>query len=93
MPVDILKVDRSFVATVGPEGQGRELLEAILGVGRALSLSVVAEGIEEDGQLSVLEQMGCQMAQGFLLGHPGPAHDVRALPGRRPLRGGVGSPG
>ena len=46
MPVDILKIDRSFVAALGDGGQSRELLEAILGVGQALSLEIVAEGVE-----------------------------------------------
>jgi diguanylate cyclase (GGDEF)-like protein len=83
MPVDILKVDRSFIAALGDGGQGRELLEAILGVGRSLSLTVVAEGIEDHGQLRALEEMGCQMAQGFVLGHPGSAGDVEGLPAHR----------
>ncbi len=91
MPVDILKVDRSFVAALSGGGQGRELLEAILGVGRSLSLTVVAEGIEEHTQLQALEEMGCQMAQGFVLGHPGPARDVEGLTGHRALDG-AGSP-
>jgi diguanylate cyclase (GGDEF)-like protein len=73
MPVDILKIDRSFVAALNDGGQSRELLQAILGVGEALSLSVVAEGIEERGQMAMLEEMGCEMAQGFLMGKPGPA--------------------
>jgi diguanylate cyclase (GGDEF)-like protein len=70
MPVDILKIDRSFVAALGDGGQSRELLQAILGVGEALSLTVVAEGIEERGQMTTLEEMGCAMAQGFLMGRP-----------------------
>jgi diguanylate cyclase (GGDEF)-like protein len=82
MPVDILKIDRSFVAALGDGGQSRELLAAILGVGQSLSLSVVAEGIEEDEQRITLEAMGCEMAQGFLLGHPGPAHEIEALMGQ-----------
>ena len=52
-------------------GQSRELLEAILGVGQALSLAVVAEGIEQQSQMTMLEEMGCEMAQGFLMGRPG----------------------
>jgi EAL domain-containing protein (putative c-di-GMP-specific phosphodiesterase class I) len=48
-------------------------------VGQSLSLSVVAEGIEEHEQRTTLEQMGCEMAQGFLLGHPGPARDIEVL--------------
>jgi EAL domain-containing protein (putative c-di-GMP-specific phosphodiesterase class I) len=81
MPVDVLKIDRSFVATLGEGGQSRELLAAILGVGQSLSLSVVAEGIEERVQRTMLEELGCEMAQGFLLGHPGPAHDIEGLLG------------
>jgi diguanylate cyclase (GGDEF)-like protein len=82
MPVDILKIDRSFVSALGEGAQSRELLAAILGVGQSLSLSVVAEGIELTSQQTTLEEMGCEMAQGFLLGHPGPAHEIEALFGR-----------
>jgi EAL domain-containing protein (putative c-di-GMP-specific phosphodiesterase class I) len=70
MPVDVLKIDRSFVAALHDGGQSRELLQAIIGVGKALSLAVVAEGIEDREQMATLEEMGCEMAQGFLLGRP-----------------------
>jgi diguanylate cyclase (GGDEF)-like protein len=70
MPVDILKIDRSFVAALGDPGQGRELLEAVLGVGQALSLTVVAEGVETHSQMTALLEMGCERAQGFLMGRP-----------------------
>jgi diguanylate cyclase (GGDEF)-like protein len=91
IPVDILKIDRSFVAALNDGGQSRELLAAILGVGQALSLAVVAEGIEEQGQLGTLEEMGCQMAQGFLMGKPGPAEAIEGLLGSRGGRRAVGS--
>lgn len=81
MPVDIIKIDRSFVAALDGEGQGRELLEAIVGVGRSLSLTVVAEGIEEHSQLHALEAMGCQFAQGFMLGRPGSAGAIHTVQG------------
>jgi diguanylate cyclase (GGDEF)-like protein len=83
MPVDILKIDRSFVAALNDGGQSRELLAAILGVGQSLSLIVVAEGIEEHEQRVTLEEMGCEMAQGFLLGHPGTPGDIRELLAQR----------
>lgn len=86
MPVDILKIDRSFVAALDGDGHGHELLEAIVGVGRSLSLTVVAEGIEEPGQLHALEAMGCQLAQGFMLGRPGTARAIEALPTHRALQ-------
>jgi diguanylate cyclase (GGDEF)-like protein len=90
MPVDILKIDRSFVAALSDGGQGRELLEAIVGVGRSLSLTVVAEGIEQDSQLRTLEAMGCQLAQGFMLGRPASAAAIEGLPGQRALQGTAG---
>jgi diguanylate cyclase (GGDEF)-like protein len=79
MPVDVLKVDRSFVAALHDGERSRELLQAILGVGRALSLAVVAEGVEDSEQLSALEAMGCAMAQGFLMGEPSPAEIVERI--------------
>jgi diguanylate cyclase (GGDEF)-like protein len=79
MPVDILKIDRSFVAALSDGGQGRDLLQAILGVGEALSLSVVAEGIEERDQMATLEELGCEMAQGFLMGKPGTAEIIETM--------------
>ena len=82
MPVDILKVDRSFVAGLNGSGQGRELLRAILGVADALSLAVVAEGVEERRQMAALEAMGCEMAQGFLLGKPQLPEGIELLLGR-----------
>ncbi len=91
MPVDVLKVDRSFVAALNDGGQSRELLAAILGVGQSLSLSVVAEGIEEYDQQITLEEMGCEMAQGFLLGYPGPAREIEAMLASGVLRHAVGS--
>ncbi len=79
MPVDVLKIDRSFVAALTDGGQGRELLEAIMGVGRALSLSVVAEGIEQPSQMATLEEIGCGLAQGFLMGRPTSAAAIETL--------------
>lgn len=77
MPVDILKVDRSFVATGG--ARGRELLEAIVGIGQTLSLVTIAEGVEQPEQLAMVESVGCDLAQGYLLGRPLPAQEARHL--------------
>jgi diguanylate cyclase (GGDEF)-like protein len=91
MPVDILKIDKSFVAALNYGGQSRELLEAILGVGQALSLAVVAEGIEKQSQMTTLEEMGCEMAQGFLIAKPGRAETIEGLLGPRSGRRAVGT--
>ncbi len=79
LPVDILKVDRSFVTALDHGGNSRELLEAILAVGQALSLVVVAEGIEAQSQMAALHEMGCELAQGFLVGKPSPAEVAESL--------------
>ncbi len=84
LPVDILKIDRSFVPALSA-GWGRELhkaselLHAIVGVGQALSLSVVAEGIERETQLQALEGIGCHVGQGYLLGRPSPPEAIESL--------------
>jgi diguanylate cyclase (GGDEF)-like protein len=81
MPVDILKIDRSFVAALHDGAQSRELLQAIVGVGQALSLAVVAEGIEDRSQMATLEDMGCELAQGFLMGKPSPPEMLEKMLG------------
>jgi diguanylate cyclase (GGDEF)-like protein len=91
MPVDILKVDRSFVAALNDGGQSRELLEAILSVGQALSLTIVAEGIEVQSQMTMLEEMGVEIAQGFLMGKPSTAEIVETLMGTEPVLRPMGS--
>ena len=79
LPVDILKVNKSFVAALSDEDKSRDLLKAIMGVGRALSLAVIAEGIEAQSQMNTLHEMGCEMAQGFLVGRPTPAELAESL--------------
>jgi diguanylate cyclase (GGDEF)-like protein len=73
LPLDFLKVDRSSLAASEDEEYRTWLLEAILIVGRDLSLTVIAEGIDSYEQLSDLQAMGCTMAQGTLMGKPVPA--------------------
>jgi diguanylate cyclase (GGDEF)-like protein len=65
LPVDELKVDRSFINRVGRAGRDRHLVEAIVGMARALGLTVVAEGVETEEQLEFLGQLGCDLAQGY----------------------------
>jgi diguanylate cyclase (GGDEF)-like protein len=79
MPLDFLKVDRSSLAAAEDEDYRTWLLEAILIVGRDLSLTVIAKGIETQEQLDSLQAMGCTMAQGALLGKPTPANDIQSV--------------
>lgn len=92
MPVDILKVDRSFIAALGESPQSQDLLAAIVGVGRSLSLKVIAEGIETDEQLQAVTELGCEMAQGFLIGRPAPAEVIEGLLGLHPATSEIASP-
>ncbi|HZU80859.1 MAG TPA: EAL domain-containing protein [Acidimicrobiales bacterium] len=76
-PIDYLKIDRSFVSELGqPSEQARALVRSIIGIGHDLGLRVIAEGIEEPEQLSVLQEEHCDFGQGFLLGRPVPSGQV-----------------
>ncbi|WP_222265205.1 putative bifunctional diguanylate cyclase/phosphodiesterase [Modestobacter marinus] len=72
LPVDIIKLDRSLLARVDRDRHARAVCEAVVGLGAALRVDVVAEGVETAGQLAVLRAMGCGYAQGFLLSRPIP---------------------
>jgi diguanylate cyclase (GGDEF)-like protein/PAS domain S-box-containing protein len=79
LPVDVLKLDRSFLARVDRDPQERALCEAVVGIGRALGVEVVAEGVETPAQLATLCGFGCGYAQGFLLSRPLPPAELAAL--------------
>ncbi|KTS78715.1 signaling-like protein [Pseudomonas oryzihabitans] len=69
-PFDCLKIDRSFVANIEASESNAAIVEAIVSMGRALSLTVVAEGIETAGQLALIADLKCDQAQGFHLQRP-----------------------
>jgi EAL domain-containing protein (putative c-di-GMP-specific phosphodiesterase class I) len=79
LPVDILKIDRSFVSGHAAGPAFTHMLEGILGLADKLSLAVIAEGIEEPEQLDLLVTLGCSMGQGYLLSRPMPAEALEAL--------------
>ena len=86
MPVDVVKVDRSFVSRMSDDSTDRELVAAVVGMGRALNLLVVAEGIETEEQAAVLRELGCGFGQGFLYARPLPADELdRVLATGAPL--------
>jgi diguanylate cyclase (GGDEF)-like protein/PAS domain S-box-containing protein len=70
LPIDILKIDRSFVQTMLENPNNLEIIKAIIGLGKILDLRIVAEGVETQEQLETLQELGCDLAQGFLLGRP-----------------------
>jgi len=78
-PLDTLKIDRSFVGKMGTGHENSEIVGAIVNLARNLGLDVVAEGVEETGQLSELKGLSCQYGQGFLFSRPVPCEEAEAL--------------
>ena len=83
LPLDALKVDRSFVHEIGTRSTGEMVTTAIISLAKSLRLSVVAEGIETEDQLAELRKLGCDSVQGFLLSRPLEAGLVAPLLGQR----------
>lgn len=79
LPADILKIDRAFLTGLPGDAPAAAMLEGILEVARKLDLAVIAEGIEDTGQLDLLRSLGCDMGQGFLLASPSPSPVLEAL--------------
>jgi diguanylate cyclase (GGDEF)-like protein/PAS domain S-box-containing protein len=77
-PLDVLKLDRSLIESV-VDGRGVAVVRAAVELGRALGVSVIAEGIEGTLQLDALRDLGCQMGQGFLFARPLPLADAERL--------------
>jgi diguanylate cyclase (GGDEF)-like protein len=71
-PFDKIKIDQSFIAKIGRNFEAAAIIHAILGLGRALSLPVIAEGVETEEQLAFLAKEGCNEVQGYLIGRPQP---------------------
>lgn len=78
VPVDGLKIDRSFVADVLQDPDDLALTSAIIAMGHSLGISVVAEGIESEDQYTILRERGCDHGQGFWLGYPMPDAEISA---------------
>jgi diguanylate cyclase (GGDEF)-like protein len=87
LPVDIVKIDPSFIAGLGQDPTLTLLTRTIVQVGRDLGMQVVAEGIEQPRQLAELREMGCGYGQGFLVARPMAASGVEAL-----IRTATGTP-
>ncbi|HUZ00984.1 MAG TPA: EAL domain-containing protein, partial [Thermomicrobiaceae bacterium] len=108
LPVDFVKIDRGFIDGLGQDANDTIITSGIIGLAHALRLSVIAEGVELAEQLSQLQTLGCDFAQGFYFAHPlpgsalggdasasRPASDHRALPehAAAPRVGGATAPG
>ncbi|NCJ06037.1 EAL domain-containing protein [Synechococcales cyanobacterium C] len=76
-PIDVLKIDRSFVAQLEADNDKREIVKAITNLGTTLGLTVVAEGVETAGQATFLQSIGCLGAQGYYFSPPVPEPEVQ----------------
>jgi diguanylate cyclase (GGDEF)-like protein/PAS domain S-box-containing protein len=81
-PLDSLKIDRSFVEGLGSQQESTAIVNAIVAMAGALSIDVVAEGVETQAQLAELKQLGCAFAQGYYFAAPLTAPEIAALLGR-----------
>lgn len=79
LPIDWVKIDRSFISALESDAGSREVVSALFGLCQAMRLPVVAEGVETEGQREILKALGCRVMQGFLLGRPAPAAEIQAL--------------
>jgi len=77
-PFDKLKIDRSFITDIATDADSRAIVQAVLGLARQFRMTSLAEGIETEAQLNALKELGCELAQGFLLARPMPS---AAIPG------------
>ena len=78
-PVDVLKVDRSFVAGLSDAAESWSMVAAVLSLSRALGLTTIAEGVEHEHQLGALRSLGCEVAQGYRFARPQPAEDIEEV--------------
>ncbi|NTV95468.1 MAG: EAL domain-containing protein [Thiobacillus sp.] len=81
-PIDTLKVDKSFVRDMSEDSSDRALVEAVVAMARSLNMSVVAEGVETEGQLALLREMNCHYAQGYHFSRPVPAEQFEEAAAR-----------
>src|ERR1700691_3502263 len=70
MPFSEIKVDKSFVITMCQSRESRTVVKSIVDLGRSLGIKVAAEGVEDSDMLDYLKQIGCDLAQGYFIGHP-----------------------
>jgi len=76
LPVDVLKIDKSFVENVGNGGDDDAIVRSTIDLAHSLGITVVAEGVESEEVLDRLRALGCDLAQGFVLARPASVEDI-----------------
>jgi diguanylate cyclase (GGDEF)-like protein/PAS domain S-box-containing protein len=88
-PFDKIKIDQTFISNLDRNAQSAAIVRAVLGLGRSLTLTTVAEGVENQQQLAILRREGCDEMQGYLIGRPQPISDYADIVGRKEKRAAV----
>ena len=83
-PVSKIKIDRSFIDTLGTSPQTSAIVSSIVGLGQSLKVTITAEGVENEGQAAMLREWGCDQVQGFYYGKP--ATEVKEEPASSPIK-------
>jgi EAL domain-containing protein (putative c-di-GMP-specific phosphodiesterase class I) len=92
LPLDQLKIDKSFVDDLPADPQDAMVAQTIIAMGKGLGLNVLAEGVETPAQWAFLMQHGCDAFQGYHFGKPMPVEAFEALPGRLARKHGATAP-
>lgn len=79
LPIDTLKIDKSFIDTVLTDGATKIITESIINMVKSLGMESIAEGVEDEAQYDYLKSIGCDMIQGYFLGKPKPPEEISAL--------------
>jgi EAL domain-containing protein (putative c-di-GMP-specific phosphodiesterase class I) len=79
LPIDVLKLDQSFVRAMDRDAKGLQLARSIVSLAHNLALTTIAEGVERQLEHDYLRKIGCDLAQGYLMARPVPAHELDAL--------------
>ncbi len=82
MPVDLLKIDRSFISPMSESKESRNLVNNLIRMGHDLGVEIVAEGVEDENQLNILKEYGCDFIQGYYYSPPVPAEEFTKLVGQ-----------
>jgi PAS domain S-box-containing protein len=92
LPLDEIKIDRSFVHSMSYRRESRKIAAAIVGLGQSLGLTTVAEGVEDKAHADMLFYLGCDLGQGWLYGPPVSATELPAIVARESLASAAGAP-
>ncbi len=86
LPIDMIKIDRSFIRSMRDRRESANIVKAIVGLGKSLNLGTIAEGVESEQDADFLKSKGCTLGQGNYFGRPMPVEDAAALMSKGPAQ-------